>query len=592
LKRWSASSSMLKKHGLGVAVRSCCVPRPLMIALSLLPALMPAMSSMVAAQGRPVVTVSRDDFQIDIGGEFDAVLIPPSLKKECPAGRVLASNDWQITATGAPLSTGIADGTGNSVVIGRDFNGGNRIAAKFDAVPNPDDHGWGTADHDLVSLPDGTILLLAGVFLKAPISPKPAWFETTFRGTFGPGARSGVSVWRSVDCGVSFKWVSDLDSADPAFENGDCGLPQFRLDANRNQVEMPPWDMGGTDGQKALVRVGGRDGDVWLVHQCVGYHAKADTPSFELDPNNPVRLALIFRSRDRGANWEIAARLSPTLPYVNQVWRGDFALRRRTAALIDGRFSGLWLAPFSGKMLPAMFAPPRLDPFPDQEAGYSEDFGKQGEALTQCTTAICGLIRLGLRTNFLVHTVMVPFGSQRLVLSAYPSIISRGSGQGATNGYIVYVLDVSTGDAVQLDPVLPESGNEHESFIAFLTMASDGRGSALLYWYDVDARSGETRIQGRHISPRAQTDDFDISRSRGVGRSWSYTDNDWYGDYHEAGGFSFLLPPTLFARTGTLRHIYFPAWADAQRQSHTARVIVDEPAAGRPIDAILSQLRD
>jgi len=302
-----------------------------------------------------------------------------------------------------------------------------------------------------------------------------------------------------------------------------------------------------------------------------------------------VRLALIFRSKDRGTTWEIAAR-QPNTYFINDVWRGDFALRGRTAALTDGRFSGLWLTSFSEQTLPAMFTEPRIDPFPNQQAGYSEDFGTD---LSTCTTAICGLRQAGLRTNFLTHTVMVPFGSQRLVLSAYPSVISRGPGQGSTNGYIVYILDASTGDAaIKLEPVLPESGNEHESFIAFLTMVSDGRGSALLYWYDVDARSGETRIRGRHVSPRFQTDDFDTSRSGGLARSWSYADNDWYGDYHEAEGFSFLLPTSLFARTGTLRHIYFPAWADAQRQSHTARVVVDEPAAGRPIDALLSQLHD
>src|SRR6266446_7582127 len=108
---------MSEKHGLGVAIQSCRVPRLLFVALWLAPALMAAMSSVVAAQGRPVVTISRDDFQIDLGGEFDAVVIPPGLKKECPFGRVLASNDGQLSS----LSSGIAGGTGDSVVIGRNF---------------------------------------------------------------------------------------------------------------------------------------------------------------------------------------------------------------------------------------------------------------------------------------------------------------------------------------------------------------------------------------------------------------------------------------------------------------------------------------
>ena len=277
MKKWPASRGRSDRRELGAQIQSCRGLRLLIVSLPLALALMPAMSSMVAAQGRPVVTVSPDDFQIDISGEFDAVVIPPGLKKECPPGRFLASNDWQITDGSAPLSTGIIGGTGDSVVIGRNFDGTNRIAAKFDAVPNPDDHKWGTSDHDLLSLRDGTILLLAGVFLKTPISPKPAWFDTTFRLEFGPGARSGVSVWRSVDCGVSFQWVSDLDSADPAFENGDCGLPQFVTYSPVDPRQR--WDMGGTDGQKAQVRVAAPDGDLWLVHQCVGYHPKMGRPS-------------------------------------------------------------------------------------------------------------------------------------------------------------------------------------------------------------------------------------------------------------------------------------------------------------------------
>jgi hypothetical protein len=101
------------------------------------------------AQAPPRVTVSPNDFQIDFGGEFDAVVIPPGLKKECPSGRVLASNDGNIL--NGLLSSGIAAGAAESVVIGRDFDGMNRIAAQFDAVPNPNDHGWVTNDHDLVS---------------------------------------------------------------------------------------------------------------------------------------------------------------------------------------------------------------------------------------------------------------------------------------------------------------------------------------------------------------------------------------------------------------------------------------------------------
>src|SRR4051812_35579429 len=79
---------------------------------------------------RPRVTVAPDDFQIDFGGEFDAVVIRPGLKQECPEGRVLASSDIQIRS--GVLSSGIAGGTGDSVVVGRDFDGANRIVARFD----------------------------------------------------------------------------------------------------------------------------------------------------------------------------------------------------------------------------------------------------------------------------------------------------------------------------------------------------------------------------------------------------------------------------------------------------------------------------
>src|SRR4051812_49121004 len=128
-------------------------------------------------------------------GEVQSTVVAPGLKKECPNGRFLVSNDFVVRDSPPANPT-------KGMVRGRDLDNpdGPIIESEFEAVPAAEFRRLGQ-DHDLVALSNGDVLLVDATMSRVPIYPKPQWFDVAFRdlqnGTFfGPGARTVVLTWR------------------------------------------------------------------------------------------------------------------------------------------------------------------------------------------------------------------------------------------------------------------------------------------------------------------------------------------------------------------------------------------------------------
>jgi hypothetical protein len=196
----------------------------------------------------------------------------------CQGGRLLISSDNSTS----PAQVALVD-LNTLAVLGN---------ATFDVPP-----GWGdtrrilAADHDLVALPKGEVLLVKMGQSKRPLDPKPSWFDFAFKfkgkddkisDVWGPGARSEMHVWWSSDCGTSFQFVSAIDTAaiptnfgfETSWEISSGGLPQFpSATASPGTPEQPIWKMGGTDGP--LTRVDPATGRVFVTLGIVGHYRTA-----------------------------------------------------------------------------------------------------------------------------------------------------------------------------------------------------------------------------------------------------------------------------------------------------------------------------
>ena len=108
----------------------------------------------------------------------------------------------------------------------------------LDAVPqqpeffseglNAANYSFNSNDHDLVRLQNGDVLYALGAMSKAPIpGGEPPWFHAVYRNSFGPGTRSVLLVWRSTDCGKTFKYEPAMEFDSGSVGDGTCGLPQL-----------------------------------------------------------------------------------------------------------------------------------------------------------------------------------------------------------------------------------------------------------------------------------------------------------------------------------------------------------------------------
>ena len=226
-------------------------------------------------------------------GEIQSTVIPPSTLY--PRGCVLISDDFlHPPAIGTVIRFDLRNPT-------------LALRSNFDNVPNSWDYKFGTSDHDLVTMPNGDVLFITGAFSKRPLSPKPAWFDSTFRDNFGPGARTVVLTWRSTDGGANFQFLSEFDPA--TVGDGFAAYPQLRSDNSTTR-----WDMGGSDGQYAKL-LSGTD-KVYMTFGVVGYNPKESTGKFILDPGKKIEKTLLLSSTG-ATSWTLEGIME------GHMWRAD-----------------------------------------------------------------------------------------------------------------------------------------------------------------------------------------------------------------------------------------------------------------------------
>jgi hypothetical protein len=444
-------------------------------------------------------------------GEAQSTVVPPGVKPAaCPQGRLLVSIDLRRPPT-------------QGLVLGRNLDNFDTadpvtdVAATFDLPPNPNDYAYGTNDHDLLALPNGDVLYLTGAFSRRPLTPKPAWFDVAYRGQFGPGARSNLMVWRSTDCGSSFRFVSEFDPAQVGDRS--CALPQFpRTTTPPGSEQRPVFDMGGSDGQ--LVQVDRATGHLFLTFQCVGFQQDtAVQDHFEL---SSVRLnrTLLAGSTDGGTSW----RLLGTIPVAS--WRfGIVPLNEgRTLALGVGTTvtfarrdpQGNWSIDATGSSVPGA------------TWGWDASFYDSTKIPKD---------RIG--ANIWASTIVAKLGVGGVLLT-FPTTLKGGSALG--HGYRLFSYEPSTKRFSEGRAVAPSPANAEN--VAMHLAAIDQRGGfpVLLYWTDIDSASRTATIRGRlaGVGDGPISADFDIARQSGSSAKWNLDQASgayWYGDYHTGSGY-------------------------------------------------------
>lgn len=490
-------------------------------------------------------------------GEAQSTVIPPGKKAECPNGRFLVTRDGLRPPT-QPTAPDQQPPPGPVVSRNLETPDGPPIVSVFEPVPNGQYYLFGTNDHDLVSLSNGDVLYITGAFSRMPLTPKPAWFDTAYRGNFGPGARTVVLTWRSTDGGKTFHFVSEIDPARVA--DGSGALPQFpRLTTPPGSPDKPAFDMGGTDGQ--LVRVDLATGRLYLTFQCVGFKQDVSQKQhFELSPTR-LNKTLVMASLDSGSTWTNLGFLAM------MYWRlgvvpgeaGELTFGASTG-FVFGRQNNLGGYDFDQTLLPA----PNGDWGFDGKTFYNNPKINHNPKLQPFQNKY-------IYANIWAHTVVARGGSARRLLLTFPATITDKQGR-TSHGYRLFFFDRATKQFAEGEPILPQNRTV-DNFLIHLVAIDLGTGPVLLYWYDVNADTQRAMIQGRVVYENGTvSDDFAISRAGGEQRTWPLAQGQgpyWYGDYLTAGGFT---------TRGVMRMSHFyPMWVEPDRTIRYTHVLVRHP---------------
>lgn len=500
-------------------------------------------------------SVESISFSSNIPGEAQSTVVPPGKKRQCLAGRFVVTNDSRRPPD--PRS-----------VVSRSLIDSSAAATQtaFDAIPLPaSDYSFGTRDNDIVTMPNGDMVLVWGVHLRSPLNPKPAWFDVTYSDpvspakSFGPGVRRGVMTWRSTDCGQSFQYMSLFDPA--ASGDGSCAFPQF---GDTRFWEKPPYKNGGADGQ--LLKLDGATNRLYLTFPCVGQKPDVSKASFTL---TTARLdkTLVLMSSDEGANWQLLGELP------ENSWRfGVVPLNKDKLAFGAG---SLW---FGQKLANGSYQ------FNNNDVEAPEgDWGWEG-SVTPGKTPAADVIWAWVWAHSIVSRVP---GSDQ-ILFTFPDTVPDKNGAPA-HGYRLFFYDPDKPQWWKAEPIIPtDSGLSN--FIFHLAAIDLGSGPILVYWYEVNGRTKTATVRGRLITgPGEYTEDFAISRQipdigvagSSVVRYFSLGDSKrWHGDYLTAGGYietSPNLSPNLFH--------YYPMWVEpADKAVRYTRVTATRVISTQPPD--------
>jgi hypothetical protein len=480
-------------------------------------------------------------------GEAQSTVVAPGHKNECPNGRFIASNDaWRPSM---PLD----------LVQGRNLNdlNGTVIQATFDLLPHPENYSFVTNDHDLVSLANGDILYITGAASRAPLADKPAWFDVTYRGNFGPGTRSVVLVWRSTDCGQTFHFASEFDPA--RVLDGSCAFPQFpRKTTAPGSDSKPVYDMGGSDGQLAKVDLG--SGRIYLTFSCVGYLPdKIQTKTFELT-RTPIDKTLVVASLDGGGSWTAIGAIRKRL------WRSGLVplSSNRIAFGVNTGFVLGQPTPFGDLAIDATALP-----VAGASWGWAQDSFYKNNAIPNDL----------IHANLWASTIVARAGASAKILLAFPSTVVNPA-RTATHGYRLFIFDPDKRTYRELDPIVPAVRSPN-NFLMHLAAIELRQGPVLLYWSEFLGVEKKGSVRGRIIFDDVRlSSDFPVSRRQGAAHAWDMPagKRKWYGDYQTASGFiATITRPTGAPLT---RYHYYPMWVEpADAISFTEVTVDNDPSA-------------
>jgi hypothetical protein len=514
---------------------------------AVLVALLAGGSDFSAAQYSYAVTPGVQAINLVNGsGEVQSTVVPPGLKGQCPAGRFLISMD-----TVRPPHVG--------TVIGRDLNtpATPDIQSTFDPDPDAAHDAYGTNDDDIVTLPNGDVLLLWGYHSLAPLNPKPAWFDVTFGANTGPGVRRGTMVYRSTDCGQSFQFLTRIDPA--KLGDGLCANPQ--------PLKPPPapplikYANGGSDGQLAKVSGGS---SVYLTMDCVGFLQDKSKPGFVLSQNSVDR-TYVLRSTDEGANWT-------DLGFIPGLGHGDTGWRTGIVAMQNGdlAFGAFNFFMFAHKQNNGTYSFSSATYPTTAPSGWSD-------TSNPVFSAING-------TRIMANSLLTRVPGSKSLAIAYPASI-KDANNTLADGYELFLFDPSNNNLAQAAPILP-TVHALGHFLMHMVAIDPGSGPVLLYWYDIDGNAKTATMRGRFIyNDGNYSDDFAIatiteykgppSPTKGQTDSFTVpykfqTGFAWYGDYHTAGGYT---PSGIMPTTSQTFH-YYPMWVQSDGKARYSHVSV------------------
>ncbi|MEO6394097.1 MAG: hypothetical protein ABIP75_19740 [Pyrinomonadaceae bacterium] len=514
---------------------------------------------MLIAISIPATTVAGQNLTIAdtvklpiAAGEAQSTVVPPGKNSQCLPGRFLVSNDNFRPPNGVVSGQNLDQPGGTPIPSTFDMGS---LSPNFSADPAKTKYTFGSNDHDLVSLSNGDVLYITSAWSRMPLNlpsgpgkfgtvqkKDPDWFKDTFRGDFGPNARTVVLVFRSTDCGANFTFLSEMDPLRKG--DGLCAMPQIR-DNDTGVTPHKPWDMGGTDGQ--LVKVDPANDHIFLTFQCVGNHAdESKKPEFVLDRNNPINKTLVLMSTNHGASWK-------DLGYIDQAaWRfGVIPLES------DELGFGLGNSLLFGHLGPGgkyVFDTQGI-PASSELWGWDPEFPANKNVPVKSIFA-----------NMWVHPILTRTPDAKSYLLAYPDVIGQSG-----FGYRVSWFDRGLSHLSAMLPVFPSNPGP-DNFIFHLTAVDPGKGPILLYWYDFDSATKMGTIRGRLIIDGVfGSEDFTISQSGGQPNSFALTTTDpayWYGDYLTAGGYVSEASTSVgsgkfkIVTSMTATYVYYPMWVE------------------------------
>jgi hypothetical protein len=461
--------------------------------------------------------------------EVTAAVFGPNEHKACSTGRLFFASGPFLQAT--------------------TLSGENLGATKITALLGETD-SLVIKDNHLARLGDDLIYTVEGVTYTSlpcmsanPPCPKPVWWDTftkyPAKDRTTPGARGTIWVFRSTDCGSSWKLTSTVDAAtlqvtDPDSANpskGFCGVPRpWEEVACKGDAKLDPKKCpNDQEVTKKWSEVGGWDGHYLGVDQETGRmvistlcafgagvsRRAANNPSNVLQGNDK-RAHILVVSDDAGASWESKVTLKPG------VWRAA------VMPLDSDRWAFVYRE--SGKVF--LWAGDPLDgSFSKDEALEVAGFQGAGTPAPVALDTHLAVVGLDLALNWVpVGSVSLPGqpGSHTALLRPLVQVASFNWDQGSVLQHQIHKVDLTQGGSKALTvPVRSDAPGQSVLQGSFI----QGHRASLFYWLE-ERRNNVFRVRYQvYHEGKAMLTTTGLFKAQKAG-----TVNDSNGNPHEFTG--------------------------------------------------------